>query len=596
MRNLVDKYDLRTFEDFVGQGDAVRTARGVAISAGGAVLLAGPSGAGKTALGLVIGASFLCSRRAVEGSPCGSCRSCQQIRDRTSLDMVHLSAGSKGGVDAMATAAELITTPSFARRVFFIDEAQEITGAGQGALLVDLERIPEGVLVIFATDRPGRLPARFLDRSPTISLATPSRPDLMALCTDICRREDLPLSTRDRKILVRAAGGSFRGLLRAIGDCVVDDRLDTARYANKHVLAGFEYLAMALRAEPISTQIRLVNTWPATPSKVRTVVDVFEAILSLSVTDDQDVFGFCEVDDVALADTVRRLRHLHQGQPASIDELSRYWADHQDRSTLPIWMITGFADLVTRLSDRDTTASAPRFRRQSAPQHDPSQFLPCRAAVQLWDSVIAATELDGALLNTTVVLKGVGREPAVRAAVSDLTHELGLYCRRHGAEPFRWAVTYSAPGGDLVANIGLSLPTEILDSCAAWARGKFAVAQAIKDRQVALTWQHWRETANSQRSARQVAILRQLCTELDPCAVARCNDGTSVPVHQLLGIARGGGSAVSGRRWSCCTTLSQIIRRPPLNIIRPLANGLWNQLGKGHEIEQFLTSHRSIAG
>ena len=166
-----------------------------------ALLIAGPSGGGKTTCARLIATS---------------------ITNNTPEDISERNIGDERGIDAMR---EMVSMSRYlpsnpkpkARRVFILDEVHALTGASASTLLKALEEPYPHVMWILCTDQPERLLPSVVNRCMTIPIRYPSADAMKALLLRVLKREnelqDLPV--KDRVRLVRAVGEASEYVPRA---------------------------------------------------------------------------------------------------------------------------------------------------------------------------------------------------------------------------------------------------------------------------------------------------------------------------------------------------------------------------------------------
>lgn len=215
---LYRKYRPGSFAEMIGQEQVTRPLS-TALDNGRvnhAYLFSGPRGTGKTSSARILARSLNC----VEGptsTPCGVCPSCVALAPGGpgNLDVTEMDAASNGGVDEMRELRErAYFAPAESRyRVFIIDEAHMITGAGANALLKIVEEPPEHLVFIFATTEPEKIIGTIRSRTHhyPFRLLTPQA--MRQLIERTVAAEGVTVDENVYPLVIRAGGGSPRDTL-----------------------------------------------------------------------------------------------------------------------------------------------------------------------------------------------------------------------------------------------------------------------------------------------------------------------------------------------------------------------------------------------
>ncbi|MCP4792350.1 MAG: AAA family ATPase [Actinomycetia bacterium] len=183
------------FADVVGQRH-VTVPMGRSIAAGrlaSQVLLTGGSGLGKTTLARAAAAALLCETPLADrsdGDSCGTCATCTDVAAGNHIDVIELDAASNGGIDRIR---ELIQRAALGamradKKVYIVDEAHGITGAGSQAFLKLLEEPPAHTVWFLATTDPDKMIATIRGRCVSFELLPPPAGDLV---DNLCRIADV---------------------------------------------------------------------------------------------------------------------------------------------------------------------------------------------------------------------------------------------------------------------------------------------------------------------------------------------------------------------------------------------------------------------
>lgn len=194
--------------------------------------LTGPTGTGKTTLVRILEKYLTCEKPAKDGSPCNKCKYCVDIDEQGFSLAVKEYNASNIGIDEMrkielSTKRKSITSP---RVVYFIDELQELAGAGGSPkalknILTMLERATPDVFFILGAMEDLKLPLAVKDRTATYRLKPIPFQDIAAHLKMICEtKEEVKIDTQQKVDTLLAISehcqGSMRGALKMLERCV----------------------------------------------------------------------------------------------------------------------------------------------------------------------------------------------------------------------------------------------------------------------------------------------------------------------------------------------------------------------------------------
>ncbi|GIU92564.1 MAG: DNA polymerase III subunit gamma/tau [Acidimicrobiia bacterium] len=265
---LYRKYRPQTFEEVIGQSHVTSTlAREVAEGrVAHAYLFAGPRGTGKTTTARILAKALNCTDRRADGSPCNRCRSCTEISEGASLDVLELDAASHNSVDdirEMRVSVSTVASSGGGRRVFILDEAHMLSKAAGNALLKTLEEPPSHVHFVLATTEPYKLLETIRSRSQRFDFHAVGVETLTAHLTQVSNAEGYQAEPAALVAVARHARGSVRDALSLLEQVAAlgGGKVDVAGVARALGLAdeeAFEILARAIAGEDTRTALELV--------------------------------------------------------------------------------------------------------------------------------------------------------------------------------------------------------------------------------------------------------------------------------------------------------------------------------------------------
>ncbi len=204
------------FADLLGQEAVVQTLSNAltADTFGQAYLFSGLRGVGKTTAARLLAKAVNC----VEGptaEPCGTCPSCLEIVDGSSIDVIEMDAATHTKVEEIRELQELLryhpTRDRF--RVIIVDEVHMLSRSSFNALLKTIEEPPPYILWIFATTERLKVPATILSRCQQLEFRPVSADLIRGLLSEIAAKEGFALAPSAAAAIAGAAEGSVRDAL-----------------------------------------------------------------------------------------------------------------------------------------------------------------------------------------------------------------------------------------------------------------------------------------------------------------------------------------------------------------------------------------------
>ena len=180
-----------------------------------AVLIAGPSGVGKTSLALDLAAGLLCTAPDAADRPCRECRGCRLVERGLHADLHRLAPAGAGNQIRIGDrrepepgtirrlVADLALLPvEGGARVAIIEGAERLNDDAQSALLKTLEEPPAGVVIVLCVEREDQVLPTVRSRCVRLRLGPVAVRDVEAILTDQAVA-DAPTAAR----LARLAAG-----------------------------------------------------------------------------------------------------------------------------------------------------------------------------------------------------------------------------------------------------------------------------------------------------------------------------------------------------------------------------------------------------
>lgn len=186
-----------------------------------AYLFSGPRGTGKTSVAKILAKAVNCPNQ-LEGEPCNSCSSCEDINNGSFMDVMEIDAASNRGIDEIRDLREKvrIMPAQGKKRVYIIDEVHMLTTEAFNALLKTLEEPPESVIFILATTEPHRIPATVLSRCQRYTFSRLSGNEIKERLKKVAEETGFSISDKALEVVARRANGSLRDALGILDQCV----------------------------------------------------------------------------------------------------------------------------------------------------------------------------------------------------------------------------------------------------------------------------------------------------------------------------------------------------------------------------------------
>ena len=241
---LYRRYRPATFAEVKGQDHVTEPLR-QALRSGRvnhAYLFSGPRGCGKTSSARILARSLNCEEGPTP-DPCGKCDSCVALAPAGpgSIDVIEIDAASHGGIDDARDLRErAFYSPVAARfKIYIIDEAHMVTGAGFNALLKLVEEPPPHLKFVFATTEPEKVIPTIRSRTHHYPFRLVPPAILRELLEGILAAEGVSYEPAVLPVVIRAGAGSVRDSLSVLDQLMAGADESGLRYDRAIALLGY---------------------------------------------------------------------------------------------------------------------------------------------------------------------------------------------------------------------------------------------------------------------------------------------------------------------------------------------------------------------
>ncbi len=213
---MARKYRPMSFAELKGQDHVVRTLQNAIRKnrLSHAYIFSGTRGVGKTTAARILAKAMNCEAGPAP-EPCNHCRSCLEVNEGRSLDVIEIDGASNRGIDEVRQLRENVKyAPASSRfKIYIIDEVHMLTEHAFNALLKTLEEPPPHVKFIMATTAPDKIPTTIQSRCQRFDFRLLTREEIVAQLEETIGKEGLSLSRKILHEVARAAEGSVRDAL-----------------------------------------------------------------------------------------------------------------------------------------------------------------------------------------------------------------------------------------------------------------------------------------------------------------------------------------------------------------------------------------------
>lgn len=177
-------------------------------------LFTGVRGTGKTSMARILAQSFNCKHPKEDGSPCGTCSSCMEVKNNSSMDVYELDAASNNSVENIRDILENIQyKPIYNKKVFILDECHMLSNAASNALLKVLEEPPADVVFILCTTEAHKVLPTIISRCSRYDFEKISQEKISNHLRSVCEKHNVSYEESALDIIAKAANGGMRDAL-----------------------------------------------------------------------------------------------------------------------------------------------------------------------------------------------------------------------------------------------------------------------------------------------------------------------------------------------------------------------------------------------
>lgn len=181
-----------------------------------AIVFSGPHGLGKTTLARIFSCAVLCASPE-NGNPCGKCDSCRLFKKEQHFGFRELDSASYGGKEDMKELRDENVISSLSnKKILLLDEAQDITKAGQDLLLKPIEESPEHLIIIFCTTNPEKIEPTLMDRCMLFQLSRVDSSLIVEKLKYVCEKEQFEFDEEALGFIAEKCKGHVRDSLNIL--------------------------------------------------------------------------------------------------------------------------------------------------------------------------------------------------------------------------------------------------------------------------------------------------------------------------------------------------------------------------------------------
>ena len=203
----------KRFEDLAGQNET-KTALKNGLLKGHlehSLIFYGKSGSGKTTAARIVGRYMNCEN-PINGEPCCKCKACTSFDSEVFPDYEELNAAIHGGKEDIDNLlADISYLPvSGKKKIYVIDEAQQLSSSAWSSLLKDIEEPPAHVIIILCTTNPETIPEAIKNRCGKYLFKCISQNDILEYLKMLNNKYNFKYSDKALEKIAVTSEGSMR--------------------------------------------------------------------------------------------------------------------------------------------------------------------------------------------------------------------------------------------------------------------------------------------------------------------------------------------------------------------------------------------------
>ena len=210
---LARRFRPQTFDEVVGQQNVAQALKNAITGdrVAHAYLFTGARGVGKTSMARILAKALNC-KEAVDGVPCNKCDICEGISSGKDVDVQEIDGASHRRIEDIRAIRSQVNIKSLRTRykMYIIDEVHMLTNEAFNALLKTLEEPPGGVVFVFCTTEPNKVPDTILSRCQRFDFSTITTQRISERLHDIATAEGYEVDAAALELVARRAAGSMR--------------------------------------------------------------------------------------------------------------------------------------------------------------------------------------------------------------------------------------------------------------------------------------------------------------------------------------------------------------------------------------------------